>query len=172
MSIMKICTFPQQVLSQTAEPVSASRFGSAELEKIAQDMIETMYHEHGVGLAAQQVGITDRIFVMDVSDSRDEPQVCINPEIIEEIGETTCPHGCLSLPGTPGGNVKRAAELKVKFYDVTGKEHEKHITDLEARCFQHELDHLNGMLYIDRLSKLKRDMLLEKYKKYLKKHQS
>lgn len=160
---MKICTWPQKVLTEVAEPILEI---NDEIKTIAQDMIETMYDSHGVGLAANQVGLLKRIFVMDVSDKQNEPQVCINPEIIKEIGETTCPHGCLSLPGVPGGKVPRAAELKVKYQDLDGNIIEKHIVDLESRCFQHELDHLNGMLYVHRLSKFKRDRLLKKYKRH------
>lgn len=162
MSLLKVVTYPNKVLMQIAEPIDQI---SDDIKKIAQDMIETMYAEHGVGLAANQVGLLKRIFVMDVSQNQDSPQVCINPEIIEEIGNTICPHGCLSLPGVPGGNVPRAAELKVKYTDLSGKVVEKMITDLESRCFQHELDHLNGKLYVHRLSKFKRDRLLKKYEK-------
>lgn len=162
MARMKICTYPQKVLMEKAQPIAEI---DDAIKKIAEDMIETMYIEHGVGLAANQVGLLCRIFVMDVSEKQDEPQICINPEILQTFGETTCPHGCLSLPGVPGGDTPRAEELMVRYTDLDGNTIEKKIDGLEARCFQHEIDHLNGKLYVHRLSKLKRDRLLKKYRR-------
>lgn len=153
------------VLHKVAEPVTI--FDEA-LETFVNDMYETMYHEKGVGLAAPQVGIAKRIATIDISEERNKPFVIINPEIIEKSGEAMMEAGCLSVPGTYD-KVPRATYVKVRAQDVKGNFFEIEGEDLLGHCLQHEIDHLNGKLYIDYLSALKKRMLLKKMEKFLKK---
>ncbi|MFR5263916.1 peptide deformylase [Clostridium sp.] len=117
------------------------------VETLVKDMIETMYHNDGVGLAAVQVGILKRIFVVDVQDDTGV-KVFINPEILEKSGEELGPEGCLSLPGEQD-EVKRATYIKIKAQDIEGKEFTLEATELLARAIQHEYDHLDGILFVD-----------------------
>lgn len=140
-------------------------FGT-ELQTLINDMFETMYHaDHGVGLASTQVGSDLRMAVMDVSADKTEPLVLINPEILEFKDETLMGEGCLSVPGT-FEKVKRYNWVKFKAQDREGRWYEKEATGLFAECVQHELDHLNGQLYFDQLSRLKQERLLKKYQKF------
>lgn len=164
MALLKVVFHPHPVLAKVAEPVT--QFDDA-LKKLVQDMYETMYEENGVGLAAPQVAISKRLAVVDVSDERNKPFVIINPEIIEKEGEELMEAGCLSVPHTYD-KVPRATRVKVRAQDETGKFFEIEGDGLLAHCLQHEIDHLNGKLYIDYLSPLKRRMLLKKMEKSLK----
>ena len=148
-------------LRTVAKPVEEV---TPEIQKIVDDMIETMYDEEGIGLAATQVDIHKRIVVIDISETRDEPMVLINPEILEKRGEDGIEEGCLSVPGARA-LVPRAAEVTVKALDRDGKEYTFDADDLLAICVQHELDHLMGKLFVDYLSPLKRKRIQDKLAK-------
>ena len=165
MALLKLVYYSQHpALHKIAEPVTEF---DAELSQLVNDMYETMYHEKGVGLAAPQVGISKRIATIDVTDDKSHPFVIINPEIIESSGEELMEAGCLSIPGTYD-KVPRATFVKVRAQDVTGKFFEIEGTDLLGHCLQHEIDHLNGKLYIDHLSSLKKRKWLKKMEKFLR----
>lgn len=165
MALLKVVYYSHHpALHKHAEPVI--KF-DAELYELVQNMYETMYHERGVGLAAPQVGIPKRIATIDISDDKSKPFVIINPEIIERSGEELMEAGCLSIPGTYD-KVPRATYVKVRAQDVHGQIFEIAGEDLLAHCLQHEIDHLNGKLYIDYLSPLKKRMWLKKMEKFLK----
>ncbi|HAS6673890.1 TPA: peptide deformylase [Vibrio parahaemolyticus] len=161
MSVLQVLTFPDDRLRTVAKPVDAV---TPEIQKIVDDMIETMYDEEGIGLAATQVDIHKRIVVIDISETRDEPMVLINPEILEKRGEDGIEEGCLSVPGARA-LVPRAAEVTVKALDRDGKEFTFEAADLLAICVQHELDHLQGKLFVDYLSPLKRKRIQDKLAK-------
>lgn len=165
MTILQIVYHPHPVLRQMAEPVT--EFNDS-LKKLVQDMIETMYHARGCGLAAPQVAIGKRIAVLDVTETHDSPFCIINPEIVEKEGEAPMEAGCLSVPGTCDA-VPRYTKVKVRAQDENGKPIE--ITaenDLLCHALQHEIDHLNGKLYIDYFSPLKKGMLIKKMEKFLR----
>jgi peptide deformylase len=137
------------------------------LQTLINDMFETMYKsDHGVGLASTQVGEDLRLAVIDVSPEKTDPLVLINPEILACKDETLMGEGCLSVPGT-FEKVKRYAWIRFKAQDREGKWYEREATGLLAECVQHEIDHLNGFLYFDQLSRLKQDRLLKKYAKFV-----
>lgn len=174
MAILKIVTFPNSVLKTRAKEITTF---DAALEKLADDMFDTMYAAPGVGLAANQVGILQRIAVIDVdykfdSDDEEAPRipveqnrrVLVNPVILEQGPSFLFKEGCLSVPGFQE-EVKRIEKLKVKFQDLKGKEHVLDCEGLLAVAVQHEVDHLDGKLFIDRLSMAKRDMIKKKIKK-------
>jgi peptide deformylase len=164
MALLKVVFYPHPVLAKIAEPITQF---DEDLKKWIQDMIETMYAENGVGLAAPQVAVAKRLAVIDVSEERNQPFVIINPEIIEKHGEELMEAGCLSVPNTYD-KVPRATRVKVRAQDETGKFFEIEGEGLLAHCLQHEIDHLNGKLYIDYLSPLKRKRLIKKMEKNLK----
>ena len=161
--ILKIVKYPEPVLSQPGEPVT--KF-DAELKKLADDMFETMYASQGIGLAAPQVAVSKRVTVVDLSQGKDPEQklVIINPEIIFREGKQNEEEGCLSFPEIRE-KVQRAAKVKIRAQDLKGKWFEMDGEDLLSRCFQHEIDHLDGMLFIFRMSSLKRDLALRKIRK-------
>jgi peptide deformylase len=164
MAILEVLRFPDERLRTVAEKVvqidDATR-------KIVADMFETMYDENGVGLAATQVNIHQRIVVIDVSEERNEPLVLINPEIIKKDGNMINEEGCLSVPNSYA-KVDRAESVTVKAFDENGNEFEKEADGLLAICIQHELDHLKGVLFIDYLSPLKRQRIRKKLEKEAK----
>ncbi len=169
MSKLKIITIPDPVLKQVAQPVE--KITEAVLKQI-DDMFETMYAAPGIGLAANQVGLLNRIFVMDVAfrdkDAELTPVAMINPEIIWTSDEpSVMEEGCLSIPGQ-FADVKRPAVIRVRYINRKGEFEEMEAADLTSHCVQHELDHLNGTLFIDHISKLKRDMLLKRLDKQRK----
>ncbi|HEY0906896.1 MAG TPA: peptide deformylase [Methylophilus sp.] len=135
-----------------------------ETRQLVADMLETMYAENGIGLAATQVNIHQRVVVIDLSEERNQPQIFINPEITEKSGDTTYEEGCLSVPQNYA-NVERAAEITLKAQDLDGNWFEVKADGLLAICLQHELDHLVGKLFIDYLSPLKRDRIKKKLEK-------
>jgi peptide deformylase len=149
------------VLRQRAEEVGEI---DDDLRKLAAEMFETMYAEEGIGLAAPQVGVSTRLFVMDVREDGAEPQAVVNPVIVEHSGSERGDEGCLSLPGLVGA-VERPARIVMEGLDLDGKSLRIEASQLLARCIQHEIDHLDGILFIDRLSPIKRRMLLSKWKK-------
>ncbi len=141
-----------------------------ELRALLDDMLETMYAAPGIGLAAVQVGILKRLIVIDISKDKENknPLFLINPEIISLSNKTTIyEEGCLSLPGH-FAEIERPAECQIKFIDYEGKEKELKADGLLATCIQHEVDHLNGILFVDYLSKLKKDMIIKKLIKHKK----
>lgn len=162
MALLSVVIYPDDRLRAKNEPISDF---SEKTQEIVDNMLETMYQEDGVGLAGPQVAINKQIVVIDVSDTRDQPIVLINPEITNKEGKDGIDEGCLSIPGFQGF-VERAAEVDVKALDRNGKEFEFHATDLLAICVQHELDHLAGKLFIDYLSPLKRNRIKQKLTKY------
>jgi peptide deformylase len=161
MAILEILTFPDPRLSTISEPVTEFNAG---LKKICDDMLETMYEAPGIGLAAPQVNIHKQIVVIDIDyeSSEDEPPVLsnkkprifINPKITQKTGESLMKEGCLSVPGEYE-EVKRAEFITVEFQDIKGKKHTLEAEGLLAVAIQHELDHLEGRLFIDRLSMVK-----------------
>ncbi len=167
MARLKLVTIPDMRLRKVTKAVTVF---DAAFNKIIDDMIETMYAENGVGLAATQVGLDIRLTVIDCSAERDKPRVLVNPEIIEAKNFVTMDEGCLSVPGYYD-TVTRAAYVKVKAQDRAGKPYEFEAEGLLAECVQHEVDHLNGKLYIDQLSKFKQKRALDKVKKHLHKKQ-
>lgn len=172
MAKLKVYEYPHPILKKKSVPVAPEEFGE-ELRKTLDDMLETMYEEVGVGLAAPQVGILKRMIVIDYE--RDDegnkpgnPLYLINPEIIWKSEEKVCgTEGCLSVP-EQRAEVERFAAVKVKYQDVEGKEQMIETDDFLAIVLQHEIDHLDGILYIDRISRLKRQMLVKKLEKMRK----
>ena len=164
MAKRKICILGDQVLREKATPITEI---DGALQQLIDDMTETMYAAKGLGLAANQVGETKRLFILDLSQREGKPElmVFINPEIIEAEGELYEEEGCLSIPGY-AAKVRRRAKVLVRALDREGREFERELEGLGARAIQHELDHLNGVLYIDYLSTLKKTL----FKKWWKKH--
>jgi peptide deformylase len=161
--ILKIVKYPEPVLQQPGEPVN--EFDS-ELRKFVADLFETMYASQGIGLAAQQVGVAKRITVIDLSQGKDPAQklVLINPEVIFREGKQYEEEGCLSFPEIRE-KIARAARVRIRAQDEKGKWFEMDGEELLARAFEHEIDHLDGMLFIFRMSALKRDLTLRKIRK-------
>lgn len=164
--IYPIVKFPDPILQRPAEPVTVF---DAALEQLVEDMFLSMYDAQGVGLAAPQIGIGKRLTVIDVSFQKDPKQkiVLINPEIIQKSGRQVEEEGCLSLPEIRD-KVVRAAAVTVRAQDAKGKSFELDGTELLSRALQHEIDHLDGILFIFRLSRLKRDLQLRKIRKLQK----
>lgn len=162
--IYPIVKFGDPVLERPGETII--EFNTPELNQLIADMFESMYEAHGVGLAAPQIGISKRIAVIDVTFKEDPNAklVLINPEIIELNGKISESEGCLSIPDFRE-NVTRAQKAKVRAQDAKGNFWEKEGEGLLARAFQHEIDHLNGKLYIHRISALKRDLMKRKIRK-------
>jgi peptide deformylase len=158
-----ILTYGQPILRQPASPV---RSIDGELQQLIDDMVETMYAAPGVGLAANQVGSLQRIFVANPSEDHDPGKllVLINPALVESEGEIIAEEGCLSIPDFRE-EVRRARRVLLRGLDRNERPVEIEAQDLLARIFQHEMDHLNGILFVDRLSPAKRDILLRKLKK-------
>ncbi len=161
MALLKVLEHPDKRLRNKAVPVT--NFG-AELQAILNDMFETLYKEDGVGLAATQVNIHQRIIVIDVSDDRKSPFCVINPEIIAREGKQYEYEGCISFPGVYD-KVERAGKIRLRAQDQQGQFFELDADALLATCLQHEMDHLDGILFVDHLSRLRRDRLLRKLEK-------
>lgn len=166
MSLLKIVHYPEEVLLKVGKPVEIF---DENLEKLVSDMFETMYSAQGVGLAAPQVAVSQRLFVMDCSGGEDESRkfALINPEIITQEGEQLGDEGCLSFPGVYT-KVKREVRTVVRFQDLKGEFQELDVTDLEARCVLHETDHCDGIVFLDRMTNLKRELAKRKIKKLQK----
>ena len=164
MALRRILTVPDPMLRQKSIPVEKI---DANIKNLMNDMLETMYDAPGIGLAAIQIGIAKRVVVMDVSKEADkkEPLYFVNPEITwKSSTSTTYEEGCLSIPNQ-FAKIKRADKCNVKYLDYDGVEKEIKAEGLIATCIQHEIDHLNGILFIDYLSKIKKDMIIKKLKK-------
>lgn len=145
MAIRTIREWPDDMLKKSCKPVKEM---TPRLRELVHDMIETMHEASGVGLAAPQVGVLKQIFVVDVSEDGDEVYVCVNPEILESEGEQLDYEGCLSLPGY-SGKVRRAAKIRLRAYDINMEPFEVEAEELLARALQHEVDHLNGIMYTE-----------------------
>lgn len=161
MSLLQVLHYPDERLRKVAKPVADVNDA---IRRIVDDMFETMYAEEGIGLAATQVDIHQRIIVIDVSENRDQRLVLINPELLEKSGETGIDEGCLSIPDQRGF-VPRAEKVKVRALDRDGNSFELETDDLLAICIQHEMDHLVGKLFVDYLSPLKRQRIRQKMEK-------
>lgn len=169
MAVLPIVEVPDPRLRLVSKPVAAI---TDETRTLVAGMIDTMYDAHGIGLAAIQVGVDQRILVIDLQEEEDEegkpirkPHAYINPEILSLSDElSTYNEGCLSIP-EQYAEVKRPARCRVKWQDETGAAHEQDLDGLLATCMQHEIDHLNGVLFIDHISRLKREMLMKKLNK-------
>ncbi len=169
MAILNILTYPDPELKKISEPVERV---DVEITTLIDDMFKTMYDAPGIGLAAPQVGVLKRVIVLDIgaresSDGDGRPIALINPEIISSNGETTFEEGCLSVPEFTA-DVTRAEEVIVKGMNQKGEAVEIEAGGLLAIALQHEIDHLNGILFIDRLGSVRRDMFKRKFKKLLK----
>ena len=167
MAVREIIKLPDKRLRLKSEPVKRIDAG---IRKLVDDMFETMYDAPGIGLAAIQVGVAKRVVTMDLSKKEEnhEPQVFINPEVIWKSDEKSkYEEGCLSIPEYYE-EVERPARVKVKYLDLHGKAQEIEASGLMATCLQHEIDHTNGVLFIDHISKLKRDRVIKKFAKAAK----
>ena len=162
---LELLQFPDERLHRKAEIIETI---DENLKELAQAMLEKMYATEGVGLAATQVGVLRRLIVMDISQEQNSPWVLINPEVIDAKGEITEQEGCLSLPGLYA-DVTRAEKVKIRASTLEGQVIEKEWDGLLAKCIQHEIDHLEGILFIQRLSPLKQGRLKAKFLKMKKK---
>lgn len=167
MALRDILIIPEKRLRLVSDPVD--RVGP-DIKRLAEDMLETMYHAPGIGLAAIQVGVPLRVVTMDLAkkDEDKDPRIFINPEILSTSDElSTYEEGCLSIPEIHE-DVVRPARVTIRYLDLAGKTHEAEASGLFATCIQHEIDHLNGVLFIDHISKLKRDRIVKKFTKAAK----
>ncbi len=163
MTVLAVLSYPNRHLSQKTTAVCS--FDDA-LHQNLDDMLETMYETNGCGLAANQVGLDMRVIVMDLSENADQPVCLINPKILEKRGTATSQEGCLSFPGL-FIQVKRAKSIVYEYYDKQGQKHTKEADGLESFCVQHEIEHLDGITFLDKVSALKRSLYLKKMKKHL-----
>ena len=161
MALLPILEYPDPRLKKVATPVAAV---TAEVRKLVRDMADTMYAAPGVGLAATQVDVHKRVIVIDISEHKDELRVFINPELLSADGEAECEEGCLSVPGYYD-KVTRAARIRVRAQDERGETFEHDAEGLLAVCIQHEMDHLQGKVFVEYLSPLKRARLAAKLRK-------
>ena len=170
MPVLEIKLLPDPILRKKASPLEKV---SEEVKKILNDMAETMYNAPGIGLAGNQVGVLKRLVVMDCSTEEEDPNLIkmINPEIVNSSDEKEeLEEGCLSIPDHKS-IVKRPANVKVKYLNIDGIEKILDAEGLLAACVQHEIDHLNGILFVDHISRIKRDMILRKVKKQLRENE-
>ena len=171
MALREIIILPDKRLRLKSEPIKRI---DATIRKLVNDLFETMYEAPGIGLAAIQIGVPKRVVTMDLSKKEDDhkPQIFINPKVIWKSAETSkYEEGCLSIPEFYE-EVERPAQVKVKYLDIDGNEQEIEATGLLATCLQHEIDHINGVLFIDYISKLKRDRIVKKFAKAAKKEEA
>lgn len=161
MALLKVHVYPDPILKQKAVPVTD--FGP-QMQKLFDDMIDTMHVEDGVGIAAPQIGVSKRIFIACPTVKKGEEYVIVNPEIYEAKGTQTDKEGCLSFPGVVG-DVTRAKVIRFRFQDRHGNPHDVEVKDFFARVIQHELDHLDGFLFIDRVNFNQRQVLIDEYQK-------
>ena len=161
MALLSILEFPDPRLRERALPVTVF---DARLERLIDDMLHTMYAAPGIGLAATQVNVRQRLLVIDVSETRDAPLVFVNPEILAREGVAKTEEGCLSVPGI-FDQIERAARVRVRAQDRHGRVFERELEGSLAVCLQHEIDHLEGKLFVDYLSELKRERVRKKLEK-------
>ena len=164
MALLPILEFPDPRLRTKAAPLTPEQVADPAFQRLVDDMFETMYEAPGIGLAASQVDVHQRFMVIDVSEEKNRPLVFVNPEILERAGEQVYQEGCLSVPNI-FADVTRANEITVKALDRNGQPFEMHVDGLLAVCIQHEMDHLEGKLFVDYLSPLKREMVRKKLAK-------
>lgn len=164
MAQLPILEFPDTRLRTVAAPVDAAQLATPGFQRLIDDMFETMYAAPGIGLAATQVDAHHRFMVIDVSEGKDQPMVFVNPQILAREGEQVYQEGCLSVPGI-FADVTRADAITVRYLDRDGREQELSTDGLLAVCIQHEMDHLEGKLFVDYLSPLKREMVRKKLAK-------
>ncbi len=162
MALRPILHYPDPRLRRVAAPVEAI---TEEVRQLVADMAETMYQAPGIGLAAIQIGVASRVVVIDISETRDQLKVFINPRVIERDGEQTIEEGCLSVPGI-FESVTRAGHVRVRALDLTGQPFELEATGLLATCIQHEIDHLDGKVFVDYVSRLKQQRIRKKLEKH------
>ena len=163
--ILEILKYPDKRLRTIAKPVEEV---DSEIKQLVKDMFQTMYEAPGIGLAATQVNFHLRLIVIDISEECNQPLCLINPEIIEKNGEIEYEEGCLSVPNYYE-NIKRANEIKVSALNELGQPFDIEADEMLSICIQHEMDHLNGILFVDHLSKLKQKRLKKKTEKQSKK---
>jgi peptide deformylase len=161
MALLDILVYPDPRLRQKAEPVTRV---DASIQKLVDDMAETMYQAPGIGLAAVQVNVAKRVIVIDISPERNDLKILINPEIQARTGEQESEEGCLSVPGI-FAPVNRAEEITVSAMDRDGKPYQLQAEGLLAVCIQHEIDHLDGKVFVDYLSRIKQDRIRKRLKK-------
>ena len=161
MTIRKIVVYPDPRLREISKPVTEF---NDELKELVKDMAETMYDAPGIGLAAVQIGVPRRVVVMDLSETRDNLQIFINPEITEHGGTIEMEEGCLSVPGVYA-SVERVEKVKINACDTAGIPFELEADELLSICIQHEVDHLDGKVFVDYLSRLKQQRVRRKLKK-------
>lgn len=161
MEKLDIVLYPNDGLREVCKPIDEM---TDRIDRLIDDMLYTMYNAPGIGLAAPQIAVQERLIVVDVSEKNNEPLALINPEIIQSSGRITWEEGCLSLPGIYE-NVNRPSDILVRGMNRDGKMVEFEANELLAICIQHEIDHLNGKLFVDHLSGLKRARALQRYKK-------
>lgn len=161
MALLPILQYPDPRLHTVAEPVALV---DDKIRRLVKDMAETMYAAPGVGLAATQVDVHKRVIIVDTSETRDQLRVFVNPEIVASSGDADCEEGCLSVPGI-FEKVKRAERVRIRALDVRGRRFEFETNGLLAVCVQHEMDHLEGKVFVDFLSRLKQRRILAKLKK-------
>lgn len=169
MSVREIKIYPDKILRQEAREIENI---DSSINDLARDMLETMYKAPGIGLAANQVGVDLRLIVVDVAPREDRgknPIILVNPVIVEREGEIVWEEGCLSVPGM-NAEVERNYRVLVKGFDLNEREVTIEGEELLAVVLQHEIDHLNGVLYFDQLSRLKKEFFLKSYRKYLREH--
>jgi len=168
MALRPVLQFPDPLLKRVSQPIAEI---TDEIRTLAADMLEVMYDEPGIGLAAPQVGEAIRLIVLDTDwteeDAARSPIVVVNPEIVERDGKITWTEGCLSVPDYQA-DVERANRVRVRGLDLDGKPVDHEAEGLRAVCFQHEIDHLDGILFIDRISRLKRSLYVKRRQKALR----
>jgi len=168
MALREVLKFPDKRLREVSSPIEKI---TDEIRELANDMAEVMYDEPGIGLAAPQVGQIIRLIVVDTEwtaeDAEQSPLVLVNPEIVEHSGQITWSEGCLSVPDFEA-DVSRASHVKLRASNLEGEDLEIDASELQAVCFQHEIDHLDGVLFIDRISRLKRNLYTQRRKKRLR----
>ncbi|MEE2672457.1 MAG: peptide deformylase [Myxococcota bacterium] len=168
MAPLEVLQFPDSRLKHVSAAVAHI---DEDLRKLADEMLKVMYEEPGIGLAAPQVGISIRLIVMDTTWNEEgaerSPMAIVNPEIVSREGKITWEEGCLSVPDFTA-EVERAEHIVVNYQNLEGKQVTEHVTGLRAVCFQHEIDHLDGLLFIDRISRLKRSLYAKRRKKQLR----
>ena len=168
MALLPILEFPDPRLRTKAALIDAAEVTTPAFQELIDNMFLTMYDAPGIGLAATQVDVHKRFMVIDVSEEKNEPHVFINPEIVSASEELSVyEEGCLSIPEYYEA-VERPAKVRIRYLDLDGKSHEEDADGLFATCIQHEIDHLNGVLFVDYLSKLKRDRVMKKFTKIAK----
>lgn len=161
MQKLDLVLFPDEGLREVCAPVPEM---TDDLDRLIDDMFYTMYEAPGIGLAAPQIAVQQRVIVVDVSEDKNQPLALINPEVVRSAGQITWEEGCLSLPGIYA-HIDRPSDILVRAMNRDGQMIEMEASDLMAICIQHEIDHLNGKLFVDHLSGLKRTRILQKYKK-------